>query len=375
MTTVLIFFLVLGALVLVHELGHFLTARFFGVKAEEFGLGLPPRLGGFKKINGKWKWFWGSKESEQVKSEATIISLNWLPLGGFVKIKGEDGVNREPDSFLSQKAWKRALIVSAGVIMNFIFGAVMFALVFMLGSNQIVDSGDATVDSSQVRLQIMQVIEGSPASVAGLKIGDVIESLDGQTFSEVNKAVEYIGSHPSAIKLSVSRLGEKFDQEITPRRESEASQYRIGVALVETGMMRYPWYLSIWYGFKSAGLMAWLILSTFVQILARLITGQAPGVEVSGPVGIAVMTGQVARMGITYLLQFAGMLSINLMVINFLPLPALDGGRFIFILIEKIRRKPVNQKIESIVHSIGFLLLMALILVITGVDIFKFFRN
>lgn len=373
MTTLIVFLFVLGVLVFVHELGHYLTARLFKVKAYEFGFGLPPRICGWRKINGKRQFFWGNKEAEKIESDDTIWSINWLPIGGFVKIKGENGEERSPDSFISQKPWKRVIIISAGVFMNILLAIVVLSVVFMIGSPQVVDDVDLRAELKDPKIQIYQVLKDSPADKGGLKVGDEIIKVDSVNMSSVEEIQQYISQKDNQeVIISISRFGEIQDIKIIPKYLEEVKSAAMGVSLVKTATVSYPWYLAIWYGIKSTFFMIVTIIIAFYTIIKNLLIGLPAGVEVSGPVGIAVMTGQVARLGFVYLLQFAAMLSINLAIINFLPFPALDGGRAIFIFIEMIRRKPISQKIEMGIHTVGFALLLILIVLVTGRDLFKF---
>jgi regulator of sigma E protease len=146
----------------------------------------------------------------------------------------------------------------------------------------------------------------------------------------------------------------------------------VGIALSETGIVRYPWYLAIWQGFKMTFILIWAIITAFYELIKGLIYGHGVSADLAGPVGIATITGEVARMGFVYLMQFTALLSINLAVINFFPFPALDGGRFLFLIIEKIKRAPVKRELENLIHNIGFALLMILVLVVTFRDVAKF---
>jgi regulator of sigma E protease len=172
--------------------------------------------------------------------------------------------------------------------------------------------------------------------------------------------------------LTINHFGESQELALVPVYNEEAGASALGVQLVKTGLVSYPWYQSLWLGVKSTVLLTGQILSAFYNIIKNLLVGLPAGIEVSGPVGIAVMTGQAARLGLVYIIQFAAILSINLAIINFLPIPALDGGRVVFIGLEKIRRKPVSAKIENAIHTVGFALLLLLIVVVTSRDIFKF---
>src|SRR3989338_3801557 len=383
--TIIVFLLVLSVLVLAHEWGHFVTARKFGVKAEEFGLGFPPRAFGFYKNNqGQWKHIFGSKEVNDCSG--TIYSLNWLPLGGFVKIKGENGPStssgqaEDKDSFASRPIWQRAVMLSAGVIMNVVLAMALIIAGFMVGLPQSLDSDlDARAIVSYRKIQIIQDIKNSPAEQAELKIGDTILSIDNKTFLTFQELQQYVNSKiGQELNYKIKRGQNLIDKRITPALMSETGKGVVGVAISETGIVRYPWHLAILEGFKTTFILIWVIIVAFYELIKGLIFGQGVTADLAGPVGIATLTGQVARLGVVYLMQFTALLSINLAVINFLPFPALDGGRFLFLIIEKIKRAPVRREVENLIHNIGFALLMILVLVVTFRDVAKFsgaFKN
>jgi regulator of sigma E protease len=373
MITVFIFILVLGALVFVHELGHFCAARKLGIRCEEFGFGFPPRIFGWKKVDGKQKFFWGNAA---VQSEDTIYSMNWLPLGGFVKIKGESGENKEDkDSFAGRKAWQRFIVLAAGVTMNFVLAALLFMFIFTVGSPQGVDGGNAKYIKSikDPAVQIIAIVPKSPAEKAELKLGDVISLIDGKSVASVEDVREALkGKENAEVTVSIKSADGEKSIKITPAKVDGVDGAGLGVGLTATGIVIYKFPYSLWMGVKTTVVLTGTIIKGLYLIVKNLIISQPIGVDVAGPVGIAVITGQAARMGIVYLLQFMALLSINLGIINFLPFPALDGGRILFILIEKIRRKPVDEKIENLVHNIGFILLIGLIILITGRDIWSY---
>jgi regulator of sigma E protease len=371
LTTLILFIVILGVLVFVHEFGHFYTAKKLGVKSDEFGFGFPPRMFGWKKINGKRKFFWGNGE---VESEDTIYSLNWIPIGGFVKIKGEDGEDKsDKDSFASQKIWKRTAILSAGVTMNVVLCMILLMFAFGLGAPQVIDGTNQASKVTDEKIQILSILNETPASEAGLVMGDVIVSLNDKTFSEVQAVIDYLGDYEGQnVTVNISRLGEAKTFEIAPVILEQTGTAGFGIGLAKTGIVSYPWYQAIWLGIKGTFLMFIQIIVAFYTVIKNAIIHQPIGVDVAGPVGIAVLTGQVARMGIVYLLQFTALLSLNLAIINFLPIPALDGGRVLFLIIEKIRGKAANEKVEQVVHTAGFMLLMVLIVVVTGKDIWNY---
>lgn len=372
--TIISFIVVLSILVFVHELGHFWTARKFGVKAEEFGFGFPPRIYGmYKDVNGKWKIIRGRKKIED--ADSTIYSINWIPLGGFVKIKGENGEEEnDKDSFAGKKIWKRAIILSAGVAMNVFLAAVLISIGLMIGLPQAL--GNDISDKAKItdrKIQIAQVLPGSPAELAGLKMADIIQNINNQRFNSEEELQSYVNERSGQeLSYKIKRGQEEINFNITPEIREDTNKGGIGIAIVATGLVKYPWYIAIWEGFVTTIFLVWYIILAFYELIKGLITGKGMSGDIAGPVGIAVFTGQVARMGFVYLMQFTALLSINLAIINFLPFPALDGGRILFLIIEKIKGSPVKREIENIIHNIGFSLLMILVLIVTFRDVARF---
>jgi regulator of sigma E protease len=438
MLAVIVFIIILGALVFVHELGHFITARRNGIKASEFGFGFPPRILGFQLISGKeskkemevksveiksidikswgeeikeeiiteklqetekivpvrkWRIIWGSRDgdSEDEKKDleeahkknfwgGTIYSLNWIPLGGFVKIKGEDGLSAsDPDSFAAKSAWTRIKVLAAGVMMNFIFAWALISIVFAAGAPQAVDSSLKTVPNSKI--QISDVSSQSPAEASGIKVGDEILKVQKDAAGrEVNldsiKSFQtYIGANAGReIILKIKRGNVAREIKITPRSSAPEGQGLLGVTLSETIIVKYPWYRAIWEGLVTTWNIIEAIFIALIGIISNLFMGKGVGADVSGPVGIAVLTKEVTGLGLVYILQFAALLSVNLGLINILPFPALDGGRILFVLIEKMKGSPVSQKVEQVFHSVGFILLILLLVLITFKDVWRFVK-
>ncbi len=392
--TIITFTIVLSLLVFVHEMGHFLVARKFGIKAEEFGFGFPPRAWGiYKSTNGQWKQVKGNKEVKDAKG--TIYSINYLPLGGFVKIKGEQGEDaQDEDSFVHKKIWKRALVLSAGVIMNLVLAIVLISIGLMIGLPQAINNVNPNAKIRDRKVQIVQVLPNSPASKAGLKMGDSIvllsiKKVNKQSTSKDNspKIIKYQPLKISNIKqvqkfmeenngkeivLSIKRGDKILDKNIKVKTLKSTGKGGIGIALAQTGLVSYPWYEAIYYGIKTTFFITWMIIVAFYELLKNLILGHGLSADIAGPVGIVALTGQVARLGIIYILQFTALLSINLAVINFLPFPALDGGRVFFLLIEKLKGKPVKRELEALIHNIGFAALMILVVLVTFRDISRF---
>ncbi len=370
---ILIFIIILGVLIFVHELGHFVMAIRNGIKADEFGFGFPPRIFGFVRSEktGRFKLVFGNKKIESVN---TVYSINWIPLGGFVKIKGENGEGEnEKDSFSAKSAWVRIKVLSAGVIMNFLLAWLLFSAIFVMGAPESI-SDDASVVSPKV--QISQVLENTPAMEMGLKVGDEISKLcaaSGSGCISVEKTVQVqdfiSASKGMEILMEIKRGDEILKLKGVPRMEYPADQGSLGISLARTAMVKYPWYQSITKGFMAVIDFVMMILGALFALAKMLFVKSSVPLDISGPVGIAIITKQVAALGLVYVLQFAAILSINLGIINALPFPALDGGRVFFILIEKIKGSPVSKNFEQLAHTAGFLFLIILMVVITFRDI------
>ncbi|MDD5490084.1 MAG: RIP metalloprotease RseP, partial [Candidatus Moranbacteria bacterium] len=380
----LIFILILGLLVFVHEFGHFLVARRNGVEVEEFGFGFPPRIFGFYwNKKGERKIIWGSKEIEEIREarkigeEKTVYSVNWIPLGGFVKITGEDGEEKgNPKSFAAKKPFARIRILAAGVAMNFLLAAVLFSFGFWLGVPQPVDEVKGGRAGNE-QIQIVDVGKGTPAEAMGVRPGDEIlgamKDNNLTKFSSVEEVQNFIAENKgNQVVLEIQRGKEKLEISGTPRIDFPEGEGPLGIGLAKIVIAKYPWYRAIAMGFQYTFDLIVTFISFLGLLIWRLIVGQPAGLDVSGPVGIAVLTGQVAQLGFGYLIRFTAMLSVNLAIINILPIPALDGGRILFILIEKIKGKAISQKIEQRAHSIGFALLISLMIFVTARDFMKF---
>jgi regulator of sigma E protease len=389
MVTVILFILILGLLVVVHEWGHYYTAKKCGIKVHEFGFGYPPRALSWYRDpkTKKIVWIWGRGKSSLKKTvagdeqgaeyPAMLWSINWLPLGGFVRIKGENGEKAiESDSFGYHKAWKRILVLAAGVIMNVILAAVVLGFGFMIGLptdlSQGVDKYAQIVEAPSVIIQSVE--KDSPADLAGIKFGDKITGVDEVVITNAPALIEYIGDHGNTpVEVQVVRGDTELALTLTPVVLDEDAAPRLGVTIAEAGIIRYPWYIAIYKGFVAAGIGLITIAISFYYLIANLVTGNGLMFEVAGPVGIAQVVGQSAALGFHYVLNVIAMLSLSLAVINILPIPALDGGRILFIILEKIKGKPVSMKYEQLAHTIGFVLLMVLIVVVTWRDIAKLF--
>lgn len=352
--TIIVFILVLGLLVFVHEFGHFVMAKKHGVKIEEFGFGFPPRIFGIQKGE-------------------TMYSINLIPLGGFVKAYGEDGADKNnSQSFAAKKVWQRVTILVAGIAMNFLLAIVLLGFAHMIGLPAVATNED--INSGKTNVQITDVSQDSPAQKGGIQIGDIVKRVNGQEIQEVESFQNLVkGNLGKDINVVVLRGSEEVSLIMTPRLNPPEGEGAIGVGLVETVIKRYPWYSAFWEGLKSAYYATLMSVIGLATVLQGLLLGGRVSGDVAGPVGIAVLTGQVTKLGFVYILNFAAILSLNLAIINAIPFPALDGGRLLFLLIEKIKGSPVSQKVEQIVHGTGFALLILLMIVITVRDIGRFF--
>jgi len=369
--TVISFLAVLSVIVFVHELGHYGVARKIGVRAKEFGFGMPPRLiGWYKNKEGGWKNVKGGKEVDDAAD--TIWSINWLPLGGFVQLGEDDESSDDPDHFINKKIWQKSAVLAAGVTMNVLLAMVLISIGFMIGLPQDLDNIGSRAKVSDRKIQVIQVIPDSPAENAEIEVGDVILSVNGVSFEKHADLLAFLDQHvDEELVYKIKRKGDIIEKKITPESRDDTGRAGIGVAIAETGVVKYPWYLSLFEGIKTTIFLTWAIFVAFFEMIKGLIVGNGMSAEVAGPVGIAVLTGEVARMGFVYLLQFTALLSINLAIINALPFPALDGGRLLFLAIEKIKGSPVKREVEGIIHYIGFALLMTLIVFVTFKDVTK----
>ncbi len=369
--TVLIFIIILGLLVFVHEAGHFLVARWNGIKAEEFGFGFPPRAFGFYKddLSGKYRFVWGNKD---VQSKNTLFSMNWLPLGGFVRIKGEDGSNQDPDSFMSKSAWVRVKVLGAGVFMNFIFAWLLVSLVLMIGFPQTIDSTNRA-QYPDTKIYITNVLPNTPAEEMGLQAGDQVMSLDGTAVSSLEQVSKTVKEKQGTeITIEVNRLGKQLSLQGTPRVNHPENEGALGIGFTETAIVKFGFFRAFYEGALNTYEMTRQIIFALGRMIGMLFGGDRVAVDVTGPVGIVYMTKQMSDLGFVYLLQFAAILSINLGIVNILPFPALDGGRIFFILLEKLKGRPVTQKVEMALHQIGFMLLLLLMAIITVRDFSQF---
>ncbi len=354
--TFIIFFVILLALVLSHEAGHFFSALFFGIKVEEFGFGIPPRMFGIKSKKG------------------ILYSFNWLPLGGFVKIMGEEGGESEDRShFASKPAWVQAVVLASGIIMNLVLAYVIFVVIAGFGIFEALEDKEAGL-YPDAKVMIVEIAPNSPADLAKLEAGDTVSNLvsgsDSVTLKTVGDTQKFIDAHKGTeILMVIKRGNSEFTTTLVSRANPPAGEGPLGIALSLVHIRKIPFYMAPIEGGQIMWNATRATLDGFWMLLSGLIKGSGIASQVSGPVGIYNLSGQATSMGFSALLVFIALLSINLAIINILPIPGLDGGRLLFVIIEAIRGKKISSAVSSTVHGLGLALLIALMLLITFKDI------
>lgn len=360
MLATILFILVLAVLVLSHEFGHYWVAKKNGIAVEEFGFGFPPRL-------------WGKKVGE------TLYSVNALPLGGFVRVEGEDGPVKSPRSFGAKSVGVRMAVVVAGVVMNIILAWILLSVVAALGQPAMVDSDHPVTALEDVRVLILGTAPDSPAATAGIQGYDVITSVtvDGvtetiETSEEFQAVVDRVRG--KEMQVVVQRSGAPLTLSLTPRVSPPEGEGPIGISLGEVGVTRAALIEAPWAGLKRTFDLAGDIFLALGRLVWSFFGEKPISDQFTGPVGIAVLIADSTKLGIAFLLELVAVLSINLAVINVLPIPALDGGRLFFLGIEGVRRRPISPNIGRIAHSISFIILLLLLIGITLRDVMVLFK-
>lgn len=349
------FFIIVGLslLILAHELGHFAVAKLFKIKVDEFGFGFPPKI-------------FGKKFGE------TEYTLNALPFGGFVKIYGENGEgaietekelnNGKNISFVSQPSWKKASVMLAGVTMNILFGWFIFSLISFIGIPE--------------HLAVIDVSKSSPAEIVGIKSGDFIleaqygdiKLFDPVRIDAFSSMAKNAGDNQISLKIQSGK--EIKDTVLNGRTNPPASEGSLGVSIAQTGASPHSFFESIIYGAKETYFTSILIVQGFYDFLSKIFI---PGTlkSVAGPVGIVTFAKQASDIGFVYFFQLLGLISLNLAVLNLIPFPALDGGRVLIVLFEKIKGSPVSNRIQMWVNATGFIALIILMILVTIQDVTK----
>ncbi|MBI2113131.1 MAG: site-2 protease family protein [Candidatus Wildermuthbacteria bacterium] len=338
-------------LVILHELGHFFVARKFGVKVEEFGIGLPPRI-------------WGKQFGE------TLYSINLLPLGAFVRMAGEEKRSNDPRSFSRQSVFARMLIVAGGVLVFWGVAAVLFAgLGAITGIPTSIDD-EQEIPGAQVH--ILAVSGESPAESAGIQAGDIVLSANGFEITKVGQLQDLAKQSGSKeLVLDVKRGSETVEITAIPRENPPEGEGALGVMLGRTAFIKFPWYQAPFQGVKIAGIMTAQIIQGLWNTILSVGSGQGlpQGTQMTGPVGIVFLLQNTLAVGIPSFLFFVGMLSVYLAVFNVLPIPAADGGRLLFLGIELFRKKPLAEHIEQKIIGVSFAILIAFLIFVTIKDI------
>jgi regulator of sigma E protease len=357
---IILFIVILGVLVLVHEAGHFFAARKAGVRVEEFGFGIPPRV-------------WGKKIGK------VLYSLNLLPIGGFVRIFGEEGEHaNDPESFSSRRPSVRVGILAAGVLMNVALAWVLFSFGHVMGFPTAIEDAASTETLKDVGVQVVEVIDDSPAKQAGVKPGDFIVGIEagGEIAASIAKSgdvSEFLGRHPGEeITMDIKRGKEHISLVVKANEEYIEGKGFVGVGLALVGRLAYPWYEAPFRGLATTFESMWVIIVSFSALFHNIFAGKGVALDVAGPVGIAILTREASQLGLIYLIQFVAWISLHLALLNIVPFPALDGGRILFVMIEKIKGSPVAKNVEKMIHTAGFAILIVFIIFITMRDIGRF---
>lgn len=349
------FLVIISVLVLVHEWGHYICAKIFGVRVEEFGFGLPPRAKALFIRKG------------------TLFSLNWLPIGGFVRLYGEEYstgdelVLGDKGKFYDKPARQRAVILVAGVMMNFLLGILLFAAVYSF----------VGIPTKTDRVRIAEMIKGSPAELAGLKGGEVVSEFMGTKIKATDQLVELVNEHKGEeVVLSVvGEDGTSREVKVVPRADPPEGEGALGVVLSNVELIKFPWwqmpFRGVVVGLSEAVAWGKDIAFGMWQMLYGILTGKGVPRDLAGPVGIYQVSGRVMKEGVLSTLQFVGVLSVNLAVLNILPFPALDGGRFVFLGVEKLIGKRRKNIIEGYLNTAGMIFLLSVMALITIRDVWR----
>ncbi len=360
--TIILFVAVLVVLIVVHEFGHFVAAKLFKMRVDEFGIGYPPKAIGFKRGE-------------------TEYSINWLPFGGFVKIFGEDGIAGAPPprSFASKPRYQQAIVLVAGIGMNLLFAYLLLSITLAMGMPRALTAEEAAT-AKDAALVVSSILPGSPAAGAGVMRGDTILAVEGAggRFSGADSEgfTAFVAEHETPLTLFVDRAGKQIAIEVTPQSgviSADPARAALGVAIAPIGTVAVPWYRApiegavlTWEATKETAMGLGAFFGSLFTLSADLS-------QVSGPGGRAGAVGEAGASGIVPLLTLTAIISINLALINIVPVPALDGGRLLFVAIEAVTRRPIPPVLSNALNFGGFALLILLMLVVTASDIFKLF--
>ena len=361
--TTIIFIIVLAVLIFVHELGHFVFARMNKIRVDEFKIGFGPQIFSWKRGETKY-------------------GLNLIPFGGYVKIHGENpdeesthGKDKDR-SFVNKRPWQQLIVLVAGVFFNFIFAWLLYVCIFVSGVTADPRGFDIYKDHfSNQRILITEVSTDSPAEKAGFKKYDTIVGIGTKNYMTIEGIQSAINeSEGQKLTIQIKRSDKVESIDVVPVSGLVANRFAIGVAMSEVVDIKLPFFTAIYEGLHYTGFMIKETVIGLYDFFGNIFKGQADFASVSGPVGIAGVVGDAAEMGFTYLLLITAIISINLGVINLIPFPALDGGRALFVIIESITRKKMAPVYANWMNTIGFILLMTLMVVVTYKDIVKILK-
>ena len=361
--TVIVFIVILLILLISHELGHFIVAKWSGMKVEEFGIGFPPKL--FSKKFGE-----------------TVYSLNAIPFGAFVKILGEDGDQpaggseaRSSRSFSSKPLIKQALVVVAGVVAHVVLAVGIYWVGYMGGMPEL-ETPQLASQLKDVRLMALRIVPGSPISETAISLGSTLVGLEsaGEKIVPTTQEdlVQFIGRHSNdsiVVEYIPASGGNPIRETVVPEFNQEQGRSVVGLGAARVGILELPVGGALVKGAQETWRVTTETIKGYGMLLSQTFRGEATLDSVTGPVGIAKIVGEAWRLGFAHVISLTALLSINLAIINLVPFPALDGGRLLFIIIEKIRRRAISPKVSQAVNGIGFGLLILLMVVITYHDI------
>jgi regulator of sigma E protease len=360
--SVILFIIILAVLIFVHELGHFLAAKKFGIKVSEFGIGFPPRL-------------WSKKKGE------TTYVVNAVPFGGYVKILGEDPTEEavapedQARSLVNKPKLVQTAVLAGGVAFNIIFAWILISLGFMLGLPTPASEGQKVINP---KLVVTTLSVNSPAEKAGIRPGDVISQVytEENTLNDISpqSVSNFIEAHGNEEITFVHNRGEEtLTTMVVPEEGIVAGRKAVGISMDMIGTLKLPIHKALWSGAETTVRLIGAIAVGIVTFLGQAFTGSASLSQVTGPVGIVGLVGDVSQLGFIYLLSFTAFISVNLAVVNLLPFPALDGGRILFVIIEAIKGSPIKPKVANMLNGVGFAILILLMIVVTLHDIVKLF--
>lgn len=327
-----------------------------------------PRIIGIQKTDSRWRVVVGNDKT--VDTDKTVYSINLIPFGGFVRIMGENNEHEGDErSFINKPFWPRFFTLIAGVVMNWVLAAVLFSIVLMVGVVSELEPNDPLIAQGRVQnrqVAISYVEPGGRAEAAGLKTEDFIVTIDGRSFETSGQVQEYISSNKGkTFEFTVKRINETKTISVESNPAPEPGRGATGITLTDIGTIKLPFFTAIAQGVEHT----FVVTEVMYKGVADLVSGKVALNNVGGPVKIAQLTGQVADLGLVALMNFTAFLSINLAILNILPLPALDGGRVLFLIVEKLRGKRNSQKVEQFANTVGFVLLLLLMLLVTIKDI------